>query len=187
MIITSIFVENQVDGRFSYGGALYFEDECTAILLNCTFQDNCTDLIFSISSSNDHKELLVYADGPCKYAPLSQRIIQITFLPCTCSIGFQHNEGERTRCVCECDSNLSEYITDCNPQDQTLTRMKIFWLTNVNAFSNCYLIFPNCPLNYCQPPSANIKINLNIQNGADVQCANGRCGIKNMWNLQTWS
>ena len=39
-IITSIFVDNQADGRFSYGGALYFEDECTAILLNCTFQDN---------------------------------------------------------------------------------------------------------------------------------------------------
>ncbi len=39
-IITCIFVENQADGQFSYGGAIYFEDECVVILLNSTFQDN---------------------------------------------------------------------------------------------------------------------------------------------------
>ena len=36
----SIFVENQADGRLSYGGTLYVEDECTVILLNSTFQNN---------------------------------------------------------------------------------------------------------------------------------------------------
>ena len=139
--------------------------------------ENCTDLIYSISSPHDNEELLVYADGPCKDAPLSQGLIHIQFLPCTCSIGFQQNLEESTRCVCKCDSKLSEYIIDCNPQDQTLTRTKNFWLTNVSAFSNNYLIFPNCPLNYCHPPSSNIKINLNILNGADAQCANDRSGI----------
>ena len=139
--------------------------------------ENCTDLIYSIFSPNDNEELVVYADGPCKDAPLSQGLIRIQFQPCTCSIGFQHNLEERTKCVCKCDSKLSEYITDCNPQDQTLTRTKNFWLTNVSAFSNSYLIFPNCPLNYCHPPSSNIKINLNILNGADAQCTNDRSGI----------
>ena len=139
--------------------------------------ENCTDLIFSIFSPSDHEKLQVYADGPCKDAPLSQGVIHIQFLPCTCSIGFQHNIEERTRCACECDSKLSEYITDCNPQDQTLTRTKKFWLTNVSAVSNSYLIFPNCPLNYCHPPTSSVKINLNIPNGADSQCANGRSGI----------
>ncbi len=106
-------------------------------------------------------------------APLSQGVIHIQFLPCICSIGFQHNTEEKIRCVCECDSELSEYITDCNPQKETLTRM----LTNVSAVSNSYLIFPNCPLNYCHPPTSSVKINLNIPHGADAQCANGRSGI----------
>ena len=139
--------------------------------------ENCTDLIFSISSPSDHEELVVYADGPCKDAPLSQGVIHIQFLPCTCSIGFQHHVEERTRCICECDLQLSEYITTCNPQDQTLTRTKNFWLTNVSGLSNSYLIFPNCPLNYCHPPTSSVKINLNIPNGADAQCANGRSGM----------
>ena len=145
--------------------------------IQSTGQGNCTDLIFSISSPSDLEELILYADGPCKDAPLSKGVVHIQFLPCTCSIGFQHNVEERTRCICECDSRLAQHITDCNPQEQTLTRKKNFWLTNLSAFSNSYLFFPNCLLNYCHPPSANIKINLNLLNGADAQCANGRSGI----------
>ena len=144
--------------------------------------ENCTNLTYSIFSPDDYEQLVLYADGPCKDAPLSQGLVEVQFLPCTCSVGFQHDVEERTRCVCMCDSKLAQYITTCNPADQTLTRKKNFWLTNVSFASstkviNSYLIFPNCPLDYCHPPSSNVKINLNIPNGVDAQCANDRSGI----------
>ena len=137
--------------------------------------ENCTDFIYSIFSPNDFEELHVYAEGPCKDAELSQGRIQIKFLPCTCPVGFQQNFVEKTRCVCMCDSKLKKYITNCDPEDETFTRKSTFWLTNINGSSN-YLIYPYCPLDYCYPPSSNIRINLNIQNGADAQCTNNRSG-----------
>ena len=139
--------------------------------------ENCTDLTYSISSPNDYEELLIYAEGPCKDATLSQGLIQIHFLPCTCSIGFEPNFEEMTRCMCRCDSKIAEYFTDCDPVTETLTRINNVWITNVSASSNNYLIFPNCPLNYCHPPSSSIKINLNTLNGADAQCAYNHSGI----------
>lgn len=39
-----------------------------------------------------------------------------------------------------------------------------------------YLIHPYCPLNYCYPTSSSIKINLNILDGDEAQCVNGRSG-----------
>ena len=40
-----------------------------------------------------------------------------------------------------------------------------------------YLIYPYCPKDYCLPPNKNVEINLNIPNGADVQCAHNRSGL----------
>ena len=39
------------------------------------------------------------------------------------------------------------------------------------------MIYPHCPLDYCLPAIPNILIDLNTENGADVQCANNRSGI----------
>ena len=41
-----------------------------------------------------------------------------------------------------------------------------------------YIIHPNCPYNYCFPPSPNTGIiNLNQPNGADAQCNFNRSGL----------
>ena len=37
-----------------------------------------------------------------------------------------------------------------------------------------YIIYPNCPFDYCKPQTLNVSINLNVPNGADAQCANRR-------------
>ena len=39
------------------------------------------------------------------------------------------------------------------------------------------LLYPYCPLDYCLPPDSKISLNLNIPNGADVQCTNKRSGL----------
>ena len=119
----------------------------------------------------------MYADGPCKDATLSQRRLLIQFSPCSCPIGFQPTDTKGTRCERKCDSAIEEYITVCDPKTKTLEREGNFWITYVNVTDKNseykYLIYPHCPLDYCHLPSSKIKINLNMQNGEDVQCANG--------------
>ena len=143
--------------------------------------DICTNLNFNVFSPKDNEELLLYADGPCKNAELSQRQITIKFEPCTCPIGFQPvvSADLATRCLCECDSNLSKLISDlnCNPQTKTLGRQLNFWIAHINDSEYSrggYLYHAHCPLDYCQPPNAGVQINLNVEDGADEQCANNR-------------
>ena len=140
----------------------------------------CTDLIFNVFSPHDFEELTLYARGPCMDSELSQKQIQIHFLPCACPVGFQVRDTETTRCVCDCDSRLDTYITNCDPVNGVLIREGNFWITDINnsQFNTYdYLIYPNCPLDYCHPPSLSIRINLSAPNGADAQCVNGHSGI----------
>ena len=142
----------------------------------------CTNLNFTISSPHSHEELILYAEGPCRNVSRSQSRVSIVFQPCNCpKIGFQpkYNEPEAITCECICDSRLYPYITgnECNYQSGLLTRKSNFWITYVDipkAASSGYVIYPNCPLDYCLP---NVPVNLNIANGsADSQCARNRSG-----------
>ena len=142
---------------------------------------NCTDLTYNVYSKHDSEELVVYANGPCKDAELSRGRIQVIFSDCNCPVAFQPNPTELTRCVCECDSKLDKYITDCDSTTKTFTRNGKFWISHINTTDSMvdyqYLIYPYCPLDYCQPSSTNIKVNLDTPDGADMQCANGRSGL----------
>ena len=140
--------------------------------------DSCTNLTFNVFSPHKTEELIVYADGPCKDAPLSQRKILIYFLPCSCSIGFQPKVPEQTKCVCECDSKIAEYFTTCDYKTKTLIRGGNSWITFVNTTANFsdYLVYPHCPLHYCKDHNEKTKLNLNSPNGVDAQCAQFRTG-----------
>ena len=138
--------------------------------------EGCTDLKFEVYSLYGSEQIILYADGPCKDAPLSQSIIEINFTSCDCPIGFQPNTATDTRCECECNSNLQPYVSDCDPKAQTITREGDFWVDFITE-TGSYLIHPHCPFDYCKPSNERININLNINNGADVQCANNRSGI----------
>ena len=149
-----------------------------------TTRDDCTNFTFSIYSPFPTEELNLYADGPCNGAGKSQRKIPVSFLHCTCPVGFQPKHVEvDTVCECVCDSQLYPYITDpnCNPLTGKVLRSGNFWITDLNNVDNSsgykYLIYPHCPFDYCLLPTSNIYINLNLTNGADVQCANSRSGI----------
>ena len=138
--------------------------------------DECTNLTYNVFSPHGNEKLVLFADGPCKDAPLSQRRIQIKFLPCKCPVGFQPDLQDKIRCVCECDSKLNHYIMKCDFETQTLVRDGQPWVSYVQTvpdnFSD-YLIYPYCPLNYCKD---NAELNLNTQNGVDIQCAAFRTG-----------
>lgn len=140
----------------------------------------CTKLPFNVFSPYDKEELIFYAEGPCMPSPWSQKRLDIQFTACdSCPIGFEKHVDETTVCDCICDSRLEPYITNCNASTELLTRQGTFWITHITTGNNDmsgYLIYPHCPLNYCLPPTSRVEINLNIPNGDDVQCADGRSG-----------
>ena len=141
--------------------------------LNQSTGESCSDLRFEIFSPYESEQLILYADGPCKDAPMSQRRVGIQFTPCTCPLGFQVNVVEKTKCDCECNSDLLPYVTKCDPKTETIVRETNFWMDYIGG----YLVYPHCPLDYCKPSEDKVKINLNVENGVDIQCANHRTGL----------
>ena len=138
--------------------------------------EDCTDLMFEVFSPHKSEQLILYADGPCKDAPLSQGIVNINFSSCDCPIGFQQNVAMKTNCQCECNSDLHPYVSNCNPEAETISREGDFWVDFVEE-SRSFFIHPHCPLDYCKPSNKIVEINLNNNSGADAQCANNRSGI----------
>ena len=141
-------------------------------------KDTCTNLTFSVFSIRDREELLLYPDGPCKNANLSQTSLIVQFLPCTCPIGFQQKLAEISKCECECDEDLPPLIT-CVPQKEYLVRESNIWITFVNSSISGYMYLwqPYCPMDYCHLPNKQVFVNLNIVNGSDAQCALERSGL----------
>ena len=144
-----------------------------------SMEGSCTNLNFAVSSKNDTEELILSLDeGPCKDAPELKAKVMLEFYCPQCLVGFELDENEEG-CLCICDSQLFPHFTNCS--GETLIRERNVWIMNVTtnhtSYTHQYLIHPYCPFNYCHPPSSRVKINLNIPNGADAQCANHRAGL----------
>ena len=140
----------------------------------------CTNLTFNISSLNSSEELILYADpSPCRKLGLSFLSIKINFTECKCSIGFQQT-NQSNKCNCECDPALQPYVTvyDANTSFVRKSNTWINYAQNKLGGGYKYIIHPNCPYNYCFPPSPNTGIiNLNDPNGADAQCNFNQSGL----------
>ena len=141
-------------------------------------QDKCTDLSFSITSTHNYENLSLYAsDGPCKDADLSKLTYHIQFLPCECPVGFQLSKNSQSNCTCDCHKNISCYVI-CDIHKQSFVRKykSNVWISYDN--SSGYLVYPNCPYDYCKAFTDNsTSVNLNQPNGADAQCAFNRSSL----------
>ena len=145
---------------------------------------NCTNVTFSVTSPYDKETIIMYADGPCKDCSRSLRKLEVHFAPCSCPIGFQVNKiTEKFKCDCECALELLPCLsaTSCNSSMGTISRDNNCWIAYINKenngnISSGYLIHMHCPLDYCQPPSSNALVNLNLPDGSDMQCAHNRHG-----------
>ena len=134
--------------------------------------DACTTLTYSVTSFNDNETIMLYADGPCRNAGPSIRIINVTFSECTCPIGFQPNLPNASKCECVCDSKLEgKFIQNCTIESETFTKVNIAWINY--SIDTGFIISRYCPYDYCIPSMA---VNLNTVSGSNVQCANNRAG-----------
>ena len=142
---------------------------------------NCTDLTYNMYSPHDSEMINLFADGPCGSAALSTSHVTIQFSACSCPLGFEphFNNKSSTRCECVCDATLDPYITNCDIATSSVSRIGTnSWITYVNDTDpSGYIIYPNCPFDYCQPPTKYVGINFNQPNGPDTQCAYNRTGL----------
>ena len=136
----------------------------------------CTDLEFSVVSPNNSEKLTLYAlDGPCKDADLSTRTIEIHFLLCSCPIGFQVSGINKINCTCECHSDIRQLVEQCDSYTGSFVKQpqSSAWISYINDTDvTGYLVYPNCPFDYCLSTSP--SVDLNQPNGADAQCAFNR-------------
>lgn len=146
---------------------------------------SCSDLNYravSFPQAPREYQLILYADGPCRDAGISKLIINVHVDSCVCPLGFMRSNAS-SACVCECDNQdkiFAMYIQECNALTKSVIRKGRFWITYLNDSDNSsspYFIYPYCPLDYCQPLTIPIPVNLNLSNGSDAQCANCRSGI----------
>ena len=136
----------------------------------------CTDLTFNVISPHNIENLTLYAsDGPCNDADLSRIAVEIRFLPCSCPIGLQISGINSTNCTCECHNDISLYVEQCDSHTGSLLKQSQSraWISYFNDTDlTGYLVYPNCPFDYCLSTSP--PIDLNQPNGADAQCAFSR-------------
>ena len=169
------FISNRAN---CHGGALYVDDDsnlnvCKAITtilsetecflksLLINFYDNSAN----VSGSNLFGGLL---DG-------NSGCITESDVICSCPIGFQLMNNHEASYDCVCTQVLQLYIkTHCNVRTQSIIRKDNFWITYIS--SSGYLIYPQCPFDYCYPPDKGVSINLNLPNGSDAQCDLNRIG-----------
>lgn len=144
----------------------------------------CTSIQFSLLSytsdfeSVNSENLTLSMEGPCPIVGISERTITIE-ISCACPIGFQTYSDQQTPCDCICHAVLQDYDrTSCNASTKSILRRDSFWIMYINhANSSGYIIYPNCPFDYCYPSETEVSINLNLPNGSDTQCVSNRVGI----------
>ena len=137
----------------------------------------CTNLNYSLLSPNLGEVIGLYAEGPCKDIGISNRTIEVEFLPCEyCPIGFKVPPSS---CDCGCDPRLyPDYITNCSVETQTVRRRGDTWITYINESDlEGYITYTNCPYDYCLPATSEVHIDLNKVDGSDAQCAYSRSNL----------
>ena len=137
-----------------------------------SINNSCTELEYNVYSDRPEVLIDLYADGPCGDEGLSKRTLSVTFLPCTCPIGFQPSEANQN-CTCSCDTEIK---TIANCSGDVITLLSHDWVGFVNeSTNNTGLLVHLCPFDYCLERPVNIS--LSVPNGADMQCAFNRSNL----------
>ena len=144
---------------------------------------SCTRFNFNVFSSSFAQELVLFplnVREPYQFSTSDKIKIPINFVACiSCPIGFEKYFDEIKGCSCVCSRIIKRYVTHCDESTEIITKEHTTaWIGYIDIQnSSNYLLYPYCPLDYCLPPDSKISLNLNIPNGADVQCANKRSGL----------
>ena len=123
----------------------------------------CGDLTYSIRTSANSAELYLYVESALN-SPWSPSIIHVSLQPCPS--GFELS-GDPPKCNCVPQLSLHDII--CDIDTQTFRYPAGVWIGN---YSGDITAQTNCPLDYCNPGTGEVKTN-----NLDSQCAFNHSGI----------
>ena len=135
---------------------------------NCTKLNFSSELFITLGLEN----LFLSVRGPCNVTEMPNRNVSIS-VTCSCPLGFQNSNN--VTCECVCHEVLRPYNAECDLKTRSIIRNDNFWITYIESTED-YLIYPNCPFDYCHPKQPNVTVDLNTPNGSDAQCASNRVG-----------
>ena len=126
-----------------------------------TVGNKCTKLEYNVFSQDSFAHMELYADGPCTNLGISRKWINITFLSCTCAIGFIQSPHLQDDCQCICDPRLQPYqITNCSQKSETIKLETNIWIgVEENSTNGTGYIIHDCPFDYCIEKPVNISLN----------------------------
>jgi len=101
----------------------------------------CTNLTYTIFSTNAKETVKLYADGQCSTAgyPL---ILFVLLLPCP--HGFMLSKSG----TCVCEQRLQKYTNSCNITDRTIAHDGDYWM-GYDKQREELILHPHCPFDYC--------------------------------------
>ena len=132
----------------------------------------CSELVFNIFSLDNLAQLQLYADGPCNDFGLSVRLLNISFHPCECTLGFEPIPSD-IECECDCVPELKNLESvQCDLDSQEISIETNIWIGYINTTNNSGFIIHNCPKDYCSQRPVTVSLA-----NSDQQCANNRSKI----------
>ncbi len=77
-----------------------------------TLFNECTTLTYSIYSSSNTEQVILYPEGPCHADRQARVVIDVTFEPCPTAFVLSNEDLE-----CICEERLLEYGVNCTDHD----------------------------------------------------------------------
>ena len=136
--------------------------------------NQCTELEYNVFSQDSSAQVELYADGPCTNLGISKQTVKVSFLPCTCPVGFQPSTSP-IKCDCVCDKDLPPHHIVCFQEVGSIQLETNIWIGVVNSTNGTGYIIHDCPFDYCVEKPVNISLNSSQER--DRQCAFNRSGV----------
>ena len=130
----------------------------------------CSGLAYTLYSTMDFEQLVLYPDGPCRDAGLARVVVNVTLQICPDVFSQQGAE-------CVCEERLQEYDVKCILGDKMYVLRKAdstFWMSTLyrNGSYQGLILYHSCPEEYCIV--GNVTISLD---NLDAQCDLNRSGV----------
>ena len=136
-----------------------------------TLHPYCTQLNYTVYSTEDTTGIDFIVDGTCKEDNLDSAILYVTLLPCPEAFALSGDE-------CTCEERLHQYNATCTIGDRfTISKIPsaTFWMSILYYDNGTYqglILYKTCPTDYCTTGNTHFTLD-----DLDLQCSPNRSGV----------
>ena len=130
---------------------------------------SCSNFTYTVYSTSEHEELVLYSDGPCHETGLASAVIHVTLKPCPDAFSL-HNEQ------CGCEERLLG-LANCTVGEEPYITIdgSTLWINGTYTENGSYqglILFDSCPKQNCKTEAVRVSLD-----DPDVQCALNHSGV----------